>query len=591
MDKIILKEIGNNEIAVIKDIRDLLDIDLNQAKDIVDNVKSGTEFELYVKDAKFAMDILSSDGAIVYVEGDETTGIEGSKENSNEKNAASTNNNANEKNVTSSNSKAKNDDIIYYKREHEQKICSIVNRFYGKRETFFYLGFEMFVFWIGYVFIDSFSRYHGNIFDKYNWVTKAYVHINSNVEVVGGICILFEIVGCILGMLSSSRITLTDNKVYGKSSLNYRFNISLGDIKEIRFNEKFNKLEIQKGDDTTKLLFIKSGNELKEKIDDAVYRYNNLGGRYQETRFEDEKRRPFWKTLLSIVLNLFSVYLVYIYLFAIPDVNGLSLKDAEKKLARRGIPYTKVAEFPTFTLYDKGDVCDDGGAAYLPIASVDSVVLTYIGGVTQEQLNSLPGKTLDEACEMMEEAGCELYYYETYSDTVPEGCVITWENYPDDYSGASYIVAVSQGKEPNNNSNGFLNLWQQPSSGANSNNNGNSGSSSSKKNEVDGWNIDIVSSTLKDDWDFGYNSFSTRSPWYIHFICECSDAAARADMYYVVEGSYGNGFDGTIEDVEDGDRWYLEVPVDTFDDGEDVVITVYIDGEENNSEDIWINWN
>ncbi len=41
MEKIVLRGIGNNEIAVIKDIRDLMNIDLNQAKDIADVVKDG----------------------------------------------------------------------------------------------------------------------------------------------------------------------------------------------------------------------------------------------------------------------------------------------------------------------------------------------------------------------------------------------------------------------------------------------------------------------------------------------------------------------------------------------------------------------
>lgn len=188
--------------------------------------------------------------------------------------------------------------------------------------------------------------------------------------------------------------------MYGKSSFIYRFNISLGDIKEVRFLERFNTLEIVHADSSTKLLFMKSGNELKEKIDEAVYRYNNLDGKYQETRFSDEKGKPVLKLILSAVWNAFLIYLAYVYLFAVPDVNGLNLKDAEKELTRRGIPYTKVAEFPTFTLYDKGDVCDDGGAAHRPIVSAGTVVLTYIGGVTEEELNGLIGKTLEDASRM-----------------------------------------------------------------------------------------------------------------------------------------------------------------------------------------------
>lgn len=66
MEKIVLRGIGNNEIAVIKDIRDLMNIDLNQAKDIADVVKDGDELELTVRDAKFAVGVLSSSGADAY---------------------------------------------------------------------------------------------------------------------------------------------------------------------------------------------------------------------------------------------------------------------------------------------------------------------------------------------------------------------------------------------------------------------------------------------------------------------------------------------------------------------------------------------
>lgn len=182
----------------------------------------------------------------------------------------------------------------------------------------------LFIGWIAYIFLDEYMSggFRGSLIEGKSWVRDAYIHLNSHVLVVGSICLIIEIVGCILGMLSSSCITLTDNKVYGKSSFIYRFNISLGDIKEVRFLERFNTLEIVHADSSTKLLFMKSGNELKEKIDEAVYRYNNLDGKYQETRFSDEKGKPVWKLILSAVWNAFLIYLAYVYLFAVPDVNG-----------------------------------------------------------------------------------------------------------------------------------------------------------------------------------------------------------------------------------------------------------------------------
>ena len=167
----------------------------------------------------------------------------------------------------------------------------MTNHYYKKREAFFSQGLVLFIGWIAYIFLDEYMSggFRGSLIEGKSWVRDAYIHLNSQVLVVGSICLIIEIVGCILGMLSRSCITLTDNKVYGKSSFIYRLNISLGDIKEVRFLERFNTLEIVHADSSTKLLFMKSGNELKEKIDEAVYRYNNLDGKYQETRFSDEK--------------------------------------------------------------------------------------------------------------------------------------------------------------------------------------------------------------------------------------------------------------------------------------------------------------
>ena len=65
MSKIILRGIGDNEISVIKDIRDLLNVDLNQAREVAEIVKKGDELELTVADAEFALSVLSSSGADV----------------------------------------------------------------------------------------------------------------------------------------------------------------------------------------------------------------------------------------------------------------------------------------------------------------------------------------------------------------------------------------------------------------------------------------------------------------------------------------------------------------------------------------------
>ena len=214
MAKIIIKNIGNNEISIVKDIRDLLCTDLNNAKEIVDCVKQGKESELDVKDAGFALDILRSDGATVYLYGEEAIAPDSdNKVGSDEKNISD-----NEA------AKASNKNITSYKREVEQKICSMVNQYYKKRYVFFSQGVTLFALWI----------------------------------------------------------------------------------------ERFNTLEIQTGNETVKLLFMKSGGELKEKIEETLNKYNNSGERYQETRFSDEKGKSIWKLILSVAWNLFLICLAYI---------------------------------------------------------------------------------------------------------------------------------------------------------------------------------------------------------------------------------------------------------------------------------------
>lgn len=67
MSKIILRGIGDNEISVIKDIRDLLNVDLNQAREVAEIVKKGDELELMVDDVQFALNVLKASGADVCI--------------------------------------------------------------------------------------------------------------------------------------------------------------------------------------------------------------------------------------------------------------------------------------------------------------------------------------------------------------------------------------------------------------------------------------------------------------------------------------------------------------------------------------------
>ncbi len=509
---------------------------------------------------------MRSDGATVYLYGEEAIAPDSdNKVGSDEKNISD-----NEA------AKASNKNITSYKREVEQKICSMVNQYYKKRDVFFSQGVTLFALWIVYIFLSTYLNggYRKSAIEGHTWVRDVYIHLNSEVLIVGGICILIQIIGCILGMLSSSCITLTDNKVYGKSSFIHRFNISLGEIKEVRFLERFNTLEIQTGNETVKLLFMKSGGELKEKIEETLNKYNNSGERYQETRFSDEKGKSIWKLILSVAWNLFLICLAYIYLFAVPNVKGLDIKEAEELLTKRGIKYTKEAEFPSFTMYDTGYVLDDGGAAYFPIFSVETVSLKYIGGVTTEQLDDLIGKTLDDAYQILNEAGCSVYYNEAYSESVPEGCIITWETNSYDYISDSYVFTVSLGAEPKSNNYSTVPSF---STGTDWNSNGE-------------WDVKIVVNMEEDNYTSEYNGFSAYYYWYVHFICQNSVSTAKASLTYNIKGSYGSEYEDTIDGVEDGDVWTIKVPEYTFEVDEDVTITAYIDGVEVSNFDVWISY-
>ena len=225
-------------------------------------------------------------------------------------------------------------------------------------------------------------------------------------------------------------------------------------------------------------------------------------------------------------------------------------------------------------MYDTGYVLDDGGAAYFPIFSVETVSLKYIGGVTTEQLDDLIGKTLDDAYQILNEAGCSVYYNEAYSESVPEGCIITWETNSYDYISDSYVFTVSLGAEPKSNNYSTVPSF---STGTDWNSNGE-------------WDVKIVVNMEEDNYTSEYNGFSAYYYWYVHFICQNSVSTAKASLTYNIKGSYGSEYEDTIDGVEDGDVWTIKVPEYTFEVDEDVTITAYIDGVEVSNFDVWISY-
>lgn len=111
-------------------------------------------------------------------------------------------------------------------------------------------------------------------------------------------------------------------------------------------------------------------------------------------------------------------------------------------------------------------------------------------------------------------------------------------------------------------------------------------------NTMSDWNVKIITTESSENYSDWYNMFSEYETWYIHFLFENSTESARAEATCVIESSSGEIYTSEFEGlISDGDNYCLEISEYTFEAGDVVTITVFVNGKENSSTSVDIGWN
>lgn len=171
---------------------------------------------------------------------------------------------------------------------------------------------------------------------------------------------------------------------------------------------------------------------------------------------DDVPRRPRWKIVLIVAAIVLALTGFGLWFFlagpgmrtAVPDVSGMTLKEATAELEQVG--FTVESEERFSDTVKKGKVVETDPPAGASVHPSSTITVYISKGVEMLEVPDVVGKESQEAEQQLRSARFEVNLVEEYSETVPEGIVVS-----QDPAGGETVrhdtvakVVVSKGREP-----------------------------------------------------------------------------------------------------------------------------------------------
>ena len=134
--------------------------------------------------------------------------------------------------------------------------------------------------------------------------------------------------------------------------------------------------------------------------------------------------------------------------FKMINVVGLNIKEGEKLLVDNGLVVS--IEYKNDKSVPKGQILSQSVNANEAVKPGTNIVVVIAGGKDTITVPNVLGKDKASADKMLKDSHLVVSYYNNYSETVPEGCVVSQDPKPNSQqiAGAQISICISSGKRP-----------------------------------------------------------------------------------------------------------------------------------------------